>query len=107
MFANSMACSCYGNGEKVALLIPGEPGNSAPNTEWQGKFGIKALLPCITVPVLMIGVDQDVYLPEALARETTDLVANCTLCFYEGKRHLDAGLDKRIAGHILEFIGRA
>ena len=265
VFANNMAWSCYGDGDKVALLIPGGPGNPAPNTGWQGKFGIKALLPLleqgfrlvavarprnmpqghsvadmagdyarmieaefggqvdlviglsyggmigqylaanhpgcfkhivivvaacevhdpegidqqfakavaqgrmfaggaimsktlfpdakfpflarlmsglfvrlfsgkpheymandvmvearaeasfdarealprITVPVLMIGGDQDVYFPEALARETADLIPNCTLRLYEGKGHLDAGIDKRIAGDILEFIGPA
>jgi len=31
----------------------------------------------------------------------------CTLCLYQGKGHLDAAMDKRIAGDILRFIGQA
>ena len=64
-------------------------------------------LPRITVPVLLIGGDEDAYFPEGLTRETADLIPNCTLRLYQGKGHLDAAMDKRIAGDILRFIGQA
>ena len=64
MFANSMAWSCYGTSEKVALLIPGGPGNPAPNTGWQGKFGIKALLPLLEQGFRLVAVARPRNMPK-------------------------------------------
>ena len=72
--------------------------------EAEARFNAREALPRISVPVLLIGGDEDVYFPEALARETADLIPNCTLRLYEGKGHLDAGLDKRVPEDILAFI---
>ena len=47
IFNNSMAWSCYGKGEKVALFIPGGPGNSAPAAGWGAKMVLKPLLPLL------------------------------------------------------------
>ncbi len=47
VFANRMAWSCYGDGDKVALMIPGGPGNAAPEAGWRGKLSagpLKSLL---------------------------------------------------------------
>ena len=75
--------------------------------EAEALFDAREALPRITVPVLLIGGDEDAYFPEALTQETADLIPNCTLRLYEGKGHLDAAMDKRIAGDILRFIGQA
>ena len=47
IFPKSMAWSCYGDGEKIALIILGGPGKPTPDIGWQGKFGIKMLLPLL------------------------------------------------------------
>lgn len=41
IFSNGMAWSSIGTGEKVAICIPGGPGNIAPPTGWRGDLGIK------------------------------------------------------------------
>jgi len=72
--------------------------------EAERLFDAREALPRITVPVLMIGGDEDVYFPEALARDTAELIPDCTLILYPGKGHLGAATDPRIGPDILGFL---
>ena len=75
--------------------------------EAERTFDAREALPRVTVPVLLIGGDEDAYFPEALTRETASLIPNCTLKLYEGQGHMQAAMDKRIAPDILAFIKSA
>lgn len=74
--------------------------------EAERTFDARDALSRISVPVLLIGGDNDAYFPEALMRETADLIPNCTLRLYEDAGHLQAAMDKRIATDILDFVRR-
>ena len=41
IFDNGMAWSSIGDGDKVAILVPGGPGNPAPPSGWQGNLMMK------------------------------------------------------------------
>lgn len=47
VFDNGMAWSCFGNGEKVALQIPGGPGNLSPDSGWWGSLLVKPFRPLV------------------------------------------------------------
>ena len=58
----------------------------------------------ISVPVLMIGGDSDIYIPIENIRETAALIDDCQLIIYEGKGHMNTMSDKRLIKDIEKFI---
>ncbi len=70
------------------------------------SFDSREALPRIETPVLMLSGTDDSYFPEALTRETAALIPDCTLKFYEGKGHIGAAMDERVAEDILAFIAQ-
>jgi pimeloyl-ACP methyl ester carboxylesterase len=54
----------------------------------------------ITIPVLVMGDDQDLYFPIKFFRETTNLIPGATLKIYSGKGHNLSG-DKVISQDII------
>ena len=61
------------------------------------------ILPTITVPVLLIGGDQDHYFPLETIEETARLIPDCTLRIHEGKGHVRVAGDPQVARDIVAF----
>lgn len=77
-------------------------------TEVQAEvsFDSRAVLPRIRRPVLLVCGGSDQFFPRDVARETAELIPDCTLIWYEGKGHLRAAASGRIAQDVLAFVGR-
>ena len=69
-------------------------------------FDGRAVLPGITVPVLLIGCDKDSEFSRVVYEETARLIPDCSLRLYEGKTGFQAGSDKRLPQDVLEFVRR-
>jgi pimeloyl-ACP methyl ester carboxylesterase len=62
------------------------------------------VLPDITVPVLLVCGDEDVYFPKEVYEETARLIPDCTLRMYEGVGHVGAVMDRRFPQDVLDFV---
>lgn len=81
IFANSMAWSSYGDGAKIALLIPGGPGNFRPSTGLTGKSNIKPFLPLADEGYTIVTVTRRRNMPkgytvEDIANDYAQLIAD-------------------------------
>ena len=65
------------------------------------------MLQKISKPVLLINGDKDFYFPLGVIQETARLIPECQSRVYEGKGHLGAAMDKRMASDIVDFIENA
>lgn len=72
--------------------------------EAEAACDAREILPDITVPVLLVGGDQDPYFPKEMYRETAQLIPDCTLRLYEGKGHEGLLSEKRFVQDVLAFI---
>jgi pimeloyl-ACP methyl ester carboxylesterase len=70
-------------------------------------FDSRAVLPQVSVPVLLIAAEQDAFFPRDLVEETAALIADCTLVWLAGVGHVRAATSRRIAGHLLAFVNLA
>jgi pimeloyl-ACP methyl ester carboxylesterase len=68
---------------------------------------VSAVLPDITVPVLVVCGDSDQFASLELFEETASLIPDSTLIVYEGKGHLGTISDERLAADVLDFAQRA
>lgn len=77
-------------------------------TEVQAEvsFDSREVLPRISRPVLLVCGGADQFFPPDVARETAELIPDCTLIWYGGKGHLRAALSGRLARDVLAFVGR-
>ena len=75
--------------------------------EAEFAFDARPALPRIEVPVLMLNGGEDHYFPRDLIEETERLIPDCTSQIYEGKSHVQATADERLAQDIREFVNRA
>lgn len=69
-------------------------------------FDSRAVLPQVTVPVLLIAAERDLFFPKYLVEETAALIPDCALVWLDGVGHLKAAASKRVAGHLLAFVNR-
>ena len=67
-------------------------------------FDARAVLPEISVPVLLIVGENDADFPMALVEETAGLIPACTLKAYEGKSHTQTFFDRQVGRDINAFI---
>jgi pimeloyl-ACP methyl ester carboxylesterase len=67
-------------------------------------FDAREVLPDISVPVLLVCGDADMYIPKELYEETARLIPDCTLRMYEGIGHVGAVRDKRFPQDVLDFV---
>jgi len=72
--------------------------------EAEVAFDAREILPAISVPVLLVGGDQDQYFARGVVEETARLIPDCTLKLYEGKDHLGAVSDKRLPQDVSDFV---
>jgi pimeloyl-ACP methyl ester carboxylesterase len=89
------------------LLLPGRA--TCPAEDYltearaQAAFDGRAVLPDITVPVLLISGDRDPYCPREVVQQTADLIPGSALVWYEGAGHLAAVSSHRIPQDVLAF----
>jgi pimeloyl-ACP methyl ester carboxylesterase len=62
------------------------------------------VLPDITVPVLLVCGDEDLYFSKEVYEETARLIPDCTLRMYEGAGHVGATRDGRLPEDVLDFV---
>ena len=67
-------------------------------------FDGRAILPEISVPVLMVCGDRDRWTPKEDYEETARLIPDCTLKLYPGKDHLGAMFSRRFPQDVLDFV---
>jgi pimeloyl-ACP methyl ester carboxylesterase len=74
--------------------------------EAEAEVGCDAreVLPGISVPVLLVCGDQDLYFPKEVYEETARLIPDCTLRMYEGIGHIRAASARRLAQEVLDFV---
>lgn len=72
--------------------------------EAEATCDAREVLSAISVPVLLVCGDADLYFPKAVYEETARLIPDCTLRMYEGAGHVGAVRDKRAPQDILEFM---
>jgi len=72
--------------------------------EAEMAFNAREVLPDISVPVLLVCGDADMYIPKELYEETARLIPDCMLRMYEGIGHVGAVRDKRFPQDVLDFV---
>jgi pimeloyl-ACP methyl ester carboxylesterase len=72
--------------------------------EAEAASDAREVLPDITIPVLLVGGDQDPYFPKEMFQDTAGLIPDCTLRLYEGKGHEGLLSEKRFVQDVLAFI---
>jgi pimeloyl-ACP methyl ester carboxylesterase len=72
--------------------------------EAEMAFDAREVLPDISVPVLLVCGDADMYIPKELYEETARLIPDCTLRMYEGIGHVGAVRDTRFPQDVLDFV---
>ena len=101
--SNDMAWSCYGNGDKVALFIPGGPGNPIPAVGWRGRQSIKPLLPLLEHGYRIITVARRCGMPEGhTVSDMADDYAEMIRAEHSGQVDLIVGAS--YGGMIAQFI---
>jgi pimeloyl-ACP methyl ester carboxylesterase/uncharacterized protein YndB with AHSA1/START domain len=74
--------------------------------EAEMAFDAREVLPDISVPVLLVCGDEDMYIPKELYEETARLIPDCTLRMYAGIGHVGAVRDTRFPQDVLDFVRR-
>ncbi|MDH3539921.1 MAG: alpha/beta hydrolase [Acidimicrobiia bacterium] len=72
--------------------------------EAEVAFDARDVLPAISVPVLLVCGDEDLYFPKAVYEETARLIPDCTLRMYDGAGHVGAIRDRRFPQDVLYFV---
>jgi pimeloyl-ACP methyl ester carboxylesterase len=67
-------------------------------------FDARQVLADISVPVLLVCGDADMYIPKELYEATARLIPDCTLQMYDGIGHVGAVRDERLPRDILDFV---
>lgn len=91
---------------RVSFPAAVEPGDVVVGAEALAGFDAQHVLPRIQVPVLVVGGDRDRFVPEAVYRETAELIPDCTLRMYAGKDHLGTIGDPRLSRDVVDFVRR-
>lgn len=79
IFDNGMAWASIGDGKKVAIIIPGGPGNSAPPTGWKGNPVIKPFRALMDQGYRLVTVARKRNMPEGytvedMARDYAEMI---------------------------------
>ncbi len=66
-------------------------------------FDARGVLAQITVPVLLISAEEDLFFNNQIVEETAALIPDCRLISYPGKGHLRAAMSSRLGRDVLDF----
>lgn len=69
-------------------------------------FDSREALAQITVPVLLVSGDEDLFFPREVVDETAALIPDCRLVWYQGQGHVRAGTNKRFGHDVLDHVRR-
>jgi pimeloyl-ACP methyl ester carboxylesterase len=72
--------------------------------EAERAFDARAILPGITIPVLLACGGEDQIFRREVVEETARLIPDCTLVIYEGRDHVGGVSDERLPTDVFEFI---
>jgi pimeloyl-ACP methyl ester carboxylesterase/SAM-dependent methyltransferase len=93
-------------GPMVGLMVGGA-GTSGEDPLIEGRaeaaFDSRAVLPRITLPVLLIAADRDLAFSKEVVEETARLIPDCTVVWYQGVGHLRAATSSRLPHDIVAF----
>jgi pimeloyl-ACP methyl ester carboxylesterase len=82
------------------------PGDLLVEAEAELACDTRAVLPRISVPVLLLAGERDRAFPADVVEETAALIPDCSLVRYPGG-HLRAATSRRIPGDVLAFAQRS
>lgn len=89
---------------RVTLSAPFVPSDVLIEAEALHTYDPRAILPEISVPVLLVGGDRDGWFPQRVFEETARLIPDSTLKLYAGKDHLGELLSPDFPKDVLEFV---
>jgi len=72
--------------------------------EAERAFDARAILPGITIPVLLACGGEDQIFRREVVEETARLIPDCSLVIYEGRDHVGGVSDERLPTDVFEFI---
>lgn len=91
---------------RVSFPIESDPEDVLASAKAVNDAEVAAILPDVSVPVLLVCGDSDQFASLKLYEETARLIPTSTLTVYAGKGHLGTISDERLAPDILEFDRR-
>ena len=96
-------------GSALAPLFSGEQvsaGDLRVEAEAEMVFDARDALPRISVPVLLVSGEDDLFLTKEIVDETVALIPDCTLIRYPGKGHLRSIMGGQLVEDVLEYVQR-
>ena len=96
-------------GSALAPLFSGEQvpaGDLLVEAEAEMAYDSRDALPRISVPVLLVSGEDDLFFTKEIVDETVALIPDCTLIRYPGKGHLRSIMGGQLVEDVLEYIQR-
>lgn len=96
-------------GQVMRGVFSGEttpPGDLMVEAEAEMAFDARDALPRISVPVLLISAEEDMFFTPQIVDETVALIPESTVVRYPGKGHLRAASSGRLFRDVLEYANR-
>ncbi len=81
-------------------------GDLLVEAEAEMAFDAREVLPQISVPLLLISAEEDMFFTPQIVEESVALIGDCTLIRYEGKGHIRASMSSRLPRDVVEFADR-
>lgn len=79
------------------------PGDLKVESDAEVLFDAREALPRISVPVLVISAEEDLFFPPEEVTRTVDAIPGCQAIQYQGMGHIRAAMSSRLARDVLEF----
>ncbi|MCU0298599.1 MAG: alpha/beta hydrolase [Candidatus Nanopelagicales bacterium] len=96
-------------GQVLRLAFSGEqtpPGDLIVEAEAEMAYDARDALPRISVPVLIIAAEEDMFFTKQIVDETEALIPGCTVVRYPGLGHMRAASSGRLVQDVLEYTTR-
>ena len=96
-------------GSALAPLFSGEQvpaGDLRVEAEAEMVFDARDALPRISVPVLLVSGEDDLFFTKEIVDETVALIPDCTLIRYPGKGHMRSIMGGQLVEDVLEYVQR-
>ena len=96
-------------GSALAPLFSGEQvpaGDLLVEAEAEMVFDARDALPRISVPVLVVSGEDDLFFTKEIVDETVALIPDCTLIRYPGKGHMKSIMGGQLVEDVLEYVQR-
>lgn len=89
---------------RIGYAGPYVPNDVLAVAEATNAFDGRAVLPRISLPVLLVCGDRDRWFAKEVYEETARLIPDCTLKLYPGKDHAGAMFSRRFPQDVLDFV---